>query len=213
MSITITDYELDCNTHDLYRVDFFNDYIKILVTHTPSKLRSWIQKIKYLHRYRLHKLIVGLDVEWRPSFTKGITNPVATLQLCVGHSCLIFQLRYAPRLPKCLFDSLGDPRFTFVGVGIGEDVRKLMDDYGLVEANFVDLRVLEARGYGWSVPQNLSLKDMAEEVLGQEFQKPKTITTSHWDKPCLSLAQVKYACVDAFVSFEIARVLRQQIQC
>ncbi|PQQ01449.1 Werner Syndrome-like exonuclease [Prunus yedoensis var. nudiflora] len=83
-----------------------------------------------------------------------------------------------------------------------------MDDYGLVVANFVDLRVLEARRYGWSVPRNLSLKDMAEEVLGQEFQKPKTITTSHWDKPCLSLAQVKYACVDAFVSFEIGRVLR-----
>ncbi|PQQ01450.1 Werner Syndrome-like exonuclease [Prunus yedoensis var. nudiflora] len=76
MSITITDYELDCNTHDLYRVDFFDDYIKTLVTHTPSKLRSWIQTIKYLHRYRLHKLIAGLDIEWRPSFTKGIITPL-----------------------------------------------------------------------------------------------------------------------------------------
>ncbi|BFG29197.1 hypothetical protein CerSpe_154710 [Prunus speciosa] len=207
MAISITDYESNCDTHDLYRVDFFDDNIETLVTHTPSKVRSWIQKIKYVHRFRLHELIVGLDVEWRPSFTQGVTNPVAILQLCVGHNCLIFQLCYCDRIPKCLFDFLANPSFTFVGVGVQEDVLKLADDYGLEVANSVDLRVVEARRNGWKRPRSVSLKDMASEVLGQEFQKPKSITLSHWDKPYLSPAQVKYACVDAFVSFEIGRAL------
>ncbi|CAL9017210.1 unnamed protein product, partial [Prunus brigantina] len=165
MAISITDYEFNCDTHDLYRVDFFDDNIETLVTHTPAKVRSWIQKIKYIHRFRLHELIVGLDIEWRPSFTRGVTNPVATLQLCVGHNCLIFQLCYCDRIPKCLFDFLANPSFTFVGVGVGQDVRKLADDYGLEVANSVDLRVLEARRYGWERPRSVSLKDMASEGL------------------------------------------------
>ncbi|CAN6577188.1 unnamed protein product [Malus baccata var. baccata] len=208
MSISITDYELDYDTHSLYRVDFFDDYITTLVTHTPSKVKSWINKTRYLHRYRLHKLIIGLDVEWRPSFTNGVNNPVATLQLCVGHRCLIFQLLHTPGIPSRLFNFLADPDFTFVGVGIKDDVRKLYLEYGLAVRRFVDLRELEARRYGWSVQRNIGLKDMAADVLGQEFEKPKTITMSHWDNPSLSLAQIKYACIDAFVSFEIGRALR-----
>ncbi|KAM2229748.1 hypothetical protein ACFX1S_014243 [Malus domestica] len=207
MSISITDYELRYDTHSIYRVDFFDDYIETVVTHTPSKVKYWINKTRYLHRYRLHKLIVGLDVEWRPSFTRGVNNPVATLQLCVGHRCLIFQLLHTPGIPRCLFNFLADPDFTFVGVGINDDVRKLCLEYDLAVAKYVDLRELEARRYGWSVQRRIGLKDMAADVLGQEFQKPKTVTMSQWDKPSLSLEQIKYACIDAFVSFEIGRAL------
>lgn len=111
-------------------------------------------------------------------------------------------------MPKSLLDFLGDEDYTFVGVGIQQDAQKLDNDYGLKVSKFVDLRTLARARYGNEVSKNIGLKDLGRLVLGLDFLKPKTITMSHWDKPYLSLAQVKYACVDAFVSHKIGIVLR-----
>ncbi|MQM14099.1 hypothetical protein Taro_047028 [Colocasia esculenta] len=69
--------------------------------------------------------MVGLDVEWRPSFGHGVDNPPAILQLYVGRCCLIFQILHADYLPDWLADLLKDERFTFMGVGIDEDADNL----------------------------------------------------------------------------------------
>jgi hypothetical protein len=59
---------------------------------------------------------VGLDVEWRPSFS-GAYSKTAIHQLCVGRRCLIFQLLHADYVPNTLDEFLSDPDYTFVGVG------------------------------------------------------------------------------------------------
>jgi hypothetical protein len=48
---------------------------------------------------------------------------------------------------------------------------------------------------------------LAERVLGKIVEKPQRITRSRWDNPWLNADQVKYATVDAYVSFEIGRRL------
>ncbi|KAB1222804.1 Werner Syndrome-like exonuclease [Morella rubra] len=206
-SISIFDHQLPDNTYNLYVVSLDSDDVLTLVTHSPSMVDSWISDIYRIHSRRLHRLVVGLDVEWRPSFNRHVQNPVATLQLCVGRRCLIFQIVRAPYFPDSLIEFLGDGSFTFVGVGIESDVEKLLDDYELEVANVVDLRDLVEEEWGIRELRNAGLKQLAWEVLGKDIQKPRRVTLSRWDNERLSHAQVQYACLDAFLSFEIGRFL------
>ncbi|KAK9290344.1 hypothetical protein L1049_008511 [Liquidambar formosana] len=207
MTITIVDHELPFLSHDLYDVTFFNDEIETLVTHTPSMVGSWIANVEHINRRRLNRLVVGLDVEWRPNFIRGVQNPAATLQLCVGRCCLIFQLLYAPRMPRSLKNFLSDSDYTFVGVGICSDVEKLWDGYGLEVANAVDLGCLAARQLGMRKLHRAGLKDLARGILEKDVEKPRSVTLSNWDQAWLSKAQVAYACVDAYLSYKIGRAL------
>lgn len=94
-----------------------------------------------------------------------------------------------------------------MGVGIEEDVEKLICDYDLCVKKFVDLRDLAAEKMGDREVRKLGIKGLALRVLGKEIEKPKSVSKSRWDNLWLTSEQVKYACVDAFVSFEVARRL------
>ncbi|CAI9782887.1 unnamed protein product [Fraxinus pennsylvanica] len=206
MAITIEDYRLPYDTHNVYDVDFFGDIIHTLVTHDPGMVSQWLSEVESLNNHRRH-LIVGLDVEWRPSFSR-IQNPVATLQLCIDRRCLVYQLIHSSYIPDPLVEFLSEQDYTFVGVGIESDLDKLERDYGFgFNANAVDLRELAAHTYQMRALQNTGLKNLASFVLDIEFEKPRRVTMSRWDYRWLTLDQVQYACVDAYVSFEIGRVL------
>ncbi|MFS7970487.1 putative DNA helicase [Helianthus anomalus] len=192
------------NTHDVYHLTFFNHTIETLVTATPSYVDTWISTIQ---RHHLPSLIVGLDVEWRPNQTPNLQNPVATLQLCVGNHCLIFQILMSPAIPQSLINFLANPCYTFVGVGIDDDVEKLTRNYGLSVARWADLRNVAANVYGVREFKNAGIKVLAEQILGKHVEKPKSVTMSRWDSRYLTPAQVQYAAIDAFLSFEIGRVL------
>ncbi|KAK6124881.1 hypothetical protein DH2020_041367 [Rehmannia glutinosa] len=208
MKIRIKDHKLPFNSHKLYSVLVDDDdEIETLVTHDASMVKSWIGNVEYSHQCRLHRLIVGLDVEWRPNFTDSCDHPVATLQLSVGNSCLIFQILHATRIPRRLREFLGDPDYTFVGVGIKNDVEMLWDDYGLEVANKRDLRSWAAVELERKELRKFGLKALVKEVIGAEMEKPNDITLSRWDNLELSRRQVGYACLDAYFSFEIGRVL------
>ncbi|KAI3757638.1 hypothetical protein L6452_05181 [Arctium lappa] len=207
MAISIVDHELPDYTHNLYDVTFYEKSISTIVTNTPSYVDSWIAEIERIHSRRLHCLIVGLDVEWRPNQSRYSDNPVATLQLCVGARCLVFQILHSPTIPQSLINFLRNPSYTFAGVGIESDLEKLTEDYNLVVANMADVRLLAADKYGVRELRNSGLKILAMRVLGKEINKPKGITMSRWDNQWLTPAQVQYACIDAFLSFEIARIL------
>lgn len=53
-------------------------------------------------------------------------------------SLLIFQILHAPNIPQSLINFIGNSNHTFVGVGIKEDVEKIVCDYKLSVAMFVD---------------------------------------------------------------------------
>lgn len=204
MTVTIFDHELPYDSHNLYDVSFFYDTnIRTLVTDNSHQVTSWIHEVTASHNSSL----VGFDVEWRPSFQRNQYNRIATVQLCAGDQCLIFQILHASSIPQTLFQFLGDDDYTFVGVGIGADVERLLDDYGIQVRKFVDLRPVAASFYGMRELRNAGLKELTRVVLEKEISKPKRITMSRWDNQWLSCAQVMYACVDAYVSYEIARVL------
>ncbi|XP_027351310.1 Werner Syndrome-like exonuclease [Abrus precatorius] len=206
-TISIVDHYLPNDSHNLYDVTFYSDTIHTLLTSEPSLVDSWISDILRIHRRRLRHLIVGLDVEWRPNTQRNMQNPVATLQLCVGRRCLVFQILFAQFMPESLISFLGDRNLTFVGVGIEEDVEKLLEDYSLLVANFVDLRSLAAEKLGEQELNRAGVKTLGLRVLGREVHKPQWITRSRWDNRWLTAEQVQYAALDAFVSFEVGRRL------
>ncbi|KAK2652041.1 hypothetical protein Ddye_011897 [Dipteronia dyeriana] len=208
MSISIFDRDRGYDTYDEYDVTFFDDRILTTVTATPSVVNTWIWETERIHRRRLHNLVVALEAEWSPNFRRGRNdNPIATLQLCVGRRCLIFQILHAPYIPNPLEDFLSDADYTFVGVGVKNDAEKLDENYDLSVANTVDLRDLAAEKLSMEELRNKGLKGLAWEVLDLDVEKPINVTLSRWDNRWLSEDQIQYACVDAFVSFEIGRTL------
>ncbi|KAL3637096.1 hypothetical protein CASFOL_019395 [Castilleja foliolosa] len=88
---------------NLHNVVFFNDVVYTTVTHDPTTVSQWISDITSLYG---HRLIVGLDIEWRPNISRHQQNPAATLQLCVGRCCLIYQLIHSPYFPLRLIKFL-----------------------------------------------------------------------------------------------------------
>ncbi|GER37984.1 polynucleotidyl transferase [Striga asiatica] len=206
--IDIIDHQLPYDSHNTYDVLFFDDTVYTTVTHDPDVVVDWISEVESVHHRRLHHLVVGLDVEWRPSFNRNYSNPAATLQLCVGRRCLVYQLIHAPYIPKSLVDFLANPSYTFVGVGVYQDLEKIEEDYELESNNnTVDLRELAAERYGRPDLNSAGLRTLAGVVLERDVEKPRWVTMSRWDNRWLTPAQVQYACVDAFVSFEIGRIL------
>ncbi|KAL0339817.1 UNVERIFIED_CONTAM: hypothetical protein Sradi_4498500 [Sesamum radiatum] len=207
MKVCVKDHKLPFKTHKLYDVVVDDEEIETLVTHDPATVSGWIDNTENLHQCRLHRLIVGLDVEWRPQFSGSncCAHHVATLQLCVAESCLIFQILHASKIPRRLKKFLADPDYTFVGVGVKHDARRLWNDWGLEVSNMRDLRSWAAKELDDKELRGAGLKDLAREVLGEDMNKPLDVTLSRWDNRLLSRCQVAYACLDAYISFEIGR--------
>ncbi|MQM02340.1 hypothetical protein Taro_035107 [Colocasia esculenta] len=175
-----------CQTYDL-RVHG-RHRVLATVTRRPATVRSWLHGIRrlYGHRYKREDLVVGLGVQWRFNRHNAGNEPVATIQLCIGHRCLIFQVFRAPAIPRALSRFLADPSITCVSVGIAFDRRKLAKHCNLDVANGVELR--QRAGMG-----RASLQEMAREFLGWELDdrelKPPAVGLSNWEDLLLNKIQ------------------------
>ncbi|KAK3164983.1 hypothetical protein QOZ80_1AG0027410 [Eleusine coracana subsp. coracana] len=121
--------------------------------------------------------------------------------------CLIFQLIHADYHPEALDEFLGDSDYRFVGVGVEGDAKRLWDDWELDVSNTVDLADLAAEEMERPSYRNAGLKAIAKGVMNVDMEKPHRVTTGPWDAYSLSGEQIEYACIDAFVSFEVGRRL------
>uniref|UniRef100_A0A0E0JIE7 3'-5' exonuclease domain-containing protein n=1 Tax=Oryza punctata TaxID=4537 RepID=A0A0E0JIE7_ORYPU len=188
-----------------YTVAFDKANIHTTVTAYGQEVEDWLDEILRIHSHRLSRLIVGIDVEWRPASGSRGRGPVAVLQICVGHRCLIVQILHADYVPDLLRDFLADGRFGFAGVGIDDDVFKLKVHYGLKVENAADLRDVAAEKLGKPALRRTGLQGLVWEVMGVWMEKPYDVRVSDWDSRQLTPEQVMYACADAFASFEIGR--------
>jgi ribonuclease D len=87
------------------------------------------------------------------------------------------------------------------GVGIGEDVVKLKGNYGLECTKSLDLKEECNAFLGIETKLCKGLKGYARELLGFELQKSKNATQSNWEEWNLKESQIRYACLDAFISY------------
>ncbi|KAL6616030.1 hypothetical protein ACP70R_038300 [Stipagrostis hirtigluma subsp. patula] len=193
-----------CNEDGSYVVSFDEDCIDTTLTDSGGVVEWWLRETYRAHRGELDGLIVGLDVEWRPS---RVPRPVAVLQICVAHRCLVFQIFHADYVPNALSRFLASGRFVFVGVGVHDDAARLRAGYGLGVGRAVDLRQLAADTLGRPELRRAGLQALAWEVMGVQMEKPHHVRVSDWEARELTEDQFKYACADAFASFELGRRL------
>ncbi|PIA61002.1 hypothetical protein AQUCO_00300491v1 [Aquilegia coerulea] len=122
-------------------------------------------------------------------FVDFVSNPRFEVDRSKGHLMVGLDLISAPEIPEILAMFLSCSEVKFVGVGIQRDVEKLMQQMNRSELRYA------------------VLKDLAREVLGLVVEKPKRITVSRWDAPQLTFDQIQYASIDAYLSFEIGKML------
>ena len=144
--------------------------------------------------------VIGFDTETRPSFTAGVTNKVALLQLSTNERCYLIRLN---RVPLCreLIAVLQSPRVKKVGADVKNDIRALNALRHFKAQGFVDLQDEVVR-FGI---EDKSLRKISGIVLGQRVSKAQRL--SNWEAKSLTPQQQMYAATDAWVCIEIYRRL------
>ncbi|KAK9724974.1 hypothetical protein RND81_05G112600 [Saponaria officinalis] len=180
-----------------------------LTTH-PGTVRDWLYSVLYSHRPHLHRLVIGLGVQWTPYYHHYRHSSAATLQLCVGRRCLIYHLHHSRSSPRILHRILSDRRFTFVGLWNSRDAEFLRDSVHRLEMEDgmpVDLRRHVVDDDGRSM-KGESIAEIAAEVIGVDIERIEEVVRSDWEVEELSVEQVKHAAVDAFVAYVVAMRIR-----
>ncbi|BAT99104.1 hypothetical protein LR48_Vigan06g118600 [Vigna angularis] len=178
--------------------------IETIVTNEENIVEQWLSST-----YALKQKVVGLDTEWMhvpKASTKKATMKVAILQLCVEDRCLIVQLFFMKNIPPSLQSFMMDASFDFVGVGVMNDINMLKKNYGLECNKGTDLVMLAKKRWPEKISSG-SLKYLAKELVGLEMEKSKAVVTSDWKAKELTEVQVKYACIDAYASFKIGKMV------
>ncbi|KAG2666952.1 hypothetical protein I3760_15G089800 [Carya illinoinensis] len=147
-----------------------------------------------LRRFRVHlfeRHLIDVTLTSNPFVQPPYLNSASTLQLCVGHHCLIFHIQHARIIPLALRRFLSYPKNTFFSVFDHKDPRKLLDsEYHLSVSNLVDVRD-EVKFLGWS--GDLTVEQLADCLLGfKDVNIPQEIGIStNWDDVSLTKEQVR----------------------
>ena len=161
----------------------------IVVVDTPQVLEEACQ-------YLSKQPILGFDTETRPSFTAGVTNKVALLQLFGGEKCFLIRLNRV-QMSKALTDILHRADIIKVGAAVKNDIVGLSKLRHFTAGGFVDLQDI-VENYGI---KDKSLRKISGIVLGKKVSKAQRL--SNWEAKTLTPQQQVYAATDAWVCVAI----------
>ena len=167
--------------------------------HVISKHMEVPEALEELSRLKL----LGFDTETRPAFQRGISNPVAILQLSGDSDAFLFRLREVG-LPSQLIDLMENPSICKVGVAIRDDIRFLQEIQNFEPRGFIDLATI-ARELGIVTT---GLRNLSGIVLGARISK--RFQLSNWERKTLDENQKVYAATDAWGSREIYLKLKEE---
>lgn len=162
---------------------------EIVVVDTPQSLA---QACAHLAK----QSVLGFDTETRPSFTAGVTNKVALLQLYGGGKCFLIRLNRV-QMSKQLTDILHNPNIAKIGAAVRNDILGLNQLRHFAAGGFVDLQEIVGN-YGI---EDKSLRKISAIVLGKKVSKAQRL--SNWEAKTLTPQQQLYAATDAWVCVEI----------
>ncbi len=166
---------------------------QIVVVDTPQALDEACQHLA-------QQSILGFDTETRPSFTAGVTNKVALLQLFGGERCFLIRLNRV-QMSKALTDILHRSDIIKVGAAVKNDIVGLTKLRHFTAGGFVDLQDI-VENYGI---KDKSLRKISGIVLGKKVSKAQRL--SNWEAKTLTPQQQMYAATDAWVCVAIYEAL------
>jgi ribonuclease D len=149
---------------------------------------------------------LGFDTESRPTFIRGQASSGPHLvQLATDRYCYLYQVDHIDALDD-LAALLASPRLVKAGFGLGDDLRRLASKCGIACAGTVDLaQRLRNAGEGRSARNAVGVKTAVADLLGQQLQKSRKITTTNWASRVLSERQILYAANDAHAALQVYR--------
>uniref|UniRef100_A0A1J3DDD6 3'-5' exonuclease n=1 Tax=Noccaea caerulescens TaxID=107243 RepID=A0A1J3DDD6_NOCCA len=184
---------------------------RILYSKTANEVdKRAMQLLKALEtkRGQSGKAIVGFDIEWRPSFRKGVLpGKVAVVQICVDNNyCDVMHIIHSG-IPQSLQHLIEDSTLVKVGIGIDGDSVKLFHDHGVSIKDVEDLSDLANRKIGGD-SKKWGLASLTETLVCKELLKPNRIRLGNWEAYPLSKKQLEYAATDAYASWYLYQVLK-----
>lgn len=191
-----------------------------------QEINQWIQEhicydLEKIQDSDMEACFLGFDMEWKPVDKNDRESPLepmmprtSVIQMAYKDSVLVISLLHMHssagkkkvyQLPQKLQDILQDSRVCKLGVGIVNDAYKLRHDWNIQMSNIFDI----ALEFSMIYPQSakLSLKHVTEVLTGYQMEKSKEITLSDWSVYPLSLPQLQYAALDAWVAQECMKQL------
>lgn len=172
-----------------------------------DQYRSWFEafneELRESGNGNVFKAVVGLDCEWCPPWFRenGEAERVSIIQLYSPHSgALVFSTGKLRMLPQEFLDLLADPLIALVGVNIGGDGARLARDFGCHVNGLVNV----CRGQ----KGKKSMQDLCKTFCPQAFHIDKDsvengVRMGNWAAWPLTELQIKYAAIDAVLSFAI----------
>ncbi|KAG6667666.1 hypothetical protein I3843_01G107800 [Carya illinoinensis] len=195
------------NTRMRYPVMKFGG--RILYSQTSievEKAAKELLKNLELEKRESGQVVLGLDIEWRPTFKKGVAaRKAAVMQICGDTShCYVMHIFHSG-IPQSLQFLLEDPTLLKVGIGIGGDAVKIFKDYCISIKAVEDLCCLAKQKLGGH--SHWGLASLTKMLISKELHKPRKIRLGNWEK-ILSNEQLEYAATDAFASWYLYQVLK-----
>jgi ribonuclease D len=167
----------------------------IFVIDTFEKLDYYLPLLK-------DQKILGFDTETRPSFKKGVVNPVSLLQLTTNSEAFLIRINQIG-LPEEVKNILADKDVLKIGLAIKDDIKVLQDINNFEAESFLDLQDyvgsfgIEAR----------SLKKITAIVMNKRISKSQQVT--NWERETLTEAQQVYAATDAWACLKVYNTLKK----
>ncbi|XP_077707690.1 exonuclease mut-7 homolog isoform X3 [Canis aureus] len=172
--------------------------------------------------------VVGVDLEWRPSFGTGGRPQASIMQVAVGGRVFLLDLpllsqptggQASQAFCRLVSQLLSDPSITKLGYGMAGDLRSLgasCPTLAHVEKQLrggLDLlqvhrqmRIADMPALGRGEARGLrGLSLLVQQVLGRPLDKAQQL--SNWDRRPLSEEQLVYAAADAYCLLEVYQTL------
>ena len=170
-----------------------------------AELDAWLAELAAASDATDAPRVVGLDCEWSPQWWRkpGVPERIETIQL-YSPSCgaLLFSARGggpAVALPLSLVQLLGDECVVFVGVGVRGDGQRLARDFGVVVNSLHDL----SGGGSLMTQANATLPTALHVEKPAKSSAAANVRLSNWGAWPLSAPQLRYAALDAVLSYWI----------
>lgn len=143
---------------------------------------------------------VGFDTESRPAFIKGQHFPVSIIQISLEDEVFILKLKKLG-LNKEIKSMLSNPCIEKIGVGVGDDIKRLQESGFFKPAGFTDLaEIAKKKGLIQCGARALTARYLGRKLV-------KSSQTTNWARSSLTERQLTYAATDAWVCLHLIKPL------
>jgi len=168
---------------------------RILVIDNNSLLKECVADL-------MREKYIGLDTETKPSFKKGETHPLALIQLASEDRAYIVKAQKISEL-HLLAPIFESDKIVKIGLALRDDIKSIQKLFPFDPQQFIELQSLAKE----KNLKNFGLKGMTEEILHQHLSKKAKLT--NWEKDPLSIEQLTYAALDAWICLKLFQKLKE----